>query len=47
MDMPTISEFLDGMEAFLPEGRKVNSMDLSHDAKVARLLELQVQFGLA
>lgn len=43
----TIEEFLDTMDLFLVEGRKVNASDLSHDGKVARLLELQGEYGLA
>ena len=43
----TIKEFLDGMDSFLIEGRKVDTSDLSHDAKVERLLELQGEYGLA
>ena len=44
----TITEFLEGMELFLAEGHKVNNnLDLTHDGKVSRLLELQGEYGLA
>lgn len=42
----TIGEFFDTMELFLVEGRKVNASDLSHDGKVARLLELEAEYHL-
>lgn len=41
----TIGQLLDAMESYVKEGREVNSSDLPHSAKLARLSEIQLKYG--
>lgn len=41
----TISGYLDHVDDFLVEGRKINLSDLTQGEKVERLTKLQVEYG--
>ena len=43
----TIDQFLEHIEDFAREGRKINATDLSHDAKLSRLMGMMETYGLA